>query len=184
MGGRGGMGGMMSGGTMPASMGMMMLGRLIMNLIGDRDSWNQRSLMMGMMMGGMGGMGGGMMGGMGGGMGGMGGMGGGFRSVPPTGPMFTTLEPRQSRHLPTSVVSLNPPDANGQPVAPGANGEPVSDSEHRPGDRTTHALERAIKRLAEEKTPQTIAQMVLWYVTAGRELGRHWPAFTRLGQRV
>ena len=34
------MGGMGAVGTMPASMGMMMLGRLIMSLIGDRDSWD------------------------------------------------------------------------------------------------------------------------------------------------
>ena len=69
-------------------MGMMMLARIIMYFCGDPDSWDMRSLMIGMMGGmGMGGMGGGMMGGgMGGmGMGGMGGMmGGGMRSVPPT----------------------------------------------------------------------------------------------------
>ena len=63
-GGMGGMGGgmgggMMGGGTMPSSMGMMMLGRLIMSLVGDRDSWDSSSLMSGM----MGGMGGGTMGG-------------------------------------------------------------------------------------------------------------------------
>ena len=38
---------------MPATMGMMMLGRLIMSLAGERDSWDSSSLMMGMM-GGMG----------------------------------------------------------------------------------------------------------------------------------
>ena len=60
-GGRGGSTGGSSrgGGTMPAMMGMMMLGRLIMGMVGDRDSWDQRSLMQGMS-GGMGGMGGGM----------------------------------------------------------------------------------------------------------------------------
>ena len=61
---------------MPPTMGMMMLSRMIMYFCGDPDSWDMRSLMIGMMggMGGgmMGGMGGGMMGGMGGGMGGMG----------------------------------------------------------------------------------------------------------------
>ncbi len=78
---------------MPASMGMMMLGRLIMSLVGDRDSWDQQSLMSGMM-GGMGGMGmGSMGGGMGGMGGGMGGMGGGMRSVPPTGLPYTTSIP-------------------------------------------------------------------------------------------
>ena len=82
-GGMGGMGSMgRSSGTMPATMGMMMLARIIMYFCGDPDSWDMRSLMIGM----MGGMGGGM-GGMGGGMGGMGGgMGGGWvavmRSVP------------------------------------------------------------------------------------------------------
>ena len=81
-------GGMMrGGGTMPPTMGMMMLSRLIMYLCGDYDSWDQRSLRIGMMGGmGMGGMGMGGMGGMGGGMGGMGGMGGGMRSVPPRAP--------------------------------------------------------------------------------------------------
>ena len=51
----------------------------------------------------MGGMGGGMMGGMGGGMGGM---GGGMRSVPPTDLPSALLEPRQTRHLPTRLVSI------------------------------------------------------------------------------
>ena len=122
---RGGMGGGMGGGmrggmgsrTMPPMMGMMMLSRMIMYLCGEYDSWDMRSLSIGMM-GGMGGMGGGM-GGMGGGMGGMGGMmGGGMRSVPPTGPMETTLQPNQERHLPTSVVSMNGPNDDMQPALP------------------------------------------------------------------
>ena len=63
--------------------------------------------MMGGMGGGMGGMGGGMMGGMGGGMGGM---GGGMRSVPATGLPSSLLNPGQTRHLPTRLVVLTPPD--------------------------------------------------------------------------
>ena len=53
------------------------------------------------------------MGGMGGGMGGgmMGGMGGGMRSVPPTGLPTALLNPGQTRHLPTRLVSITPPDA-------------------------------------------------------------------------
>src|SRR5271157_3484661 len=50
MGGMGGMGGGMMGGgarTMPPTMGMMMLSRLIMYLCGDYDSWDQRSLSIG-----------------------------------------------------------------------------------------------------------------------------------------
>ena len=110
-GGMGGMGGMgrMSG-TMPSMMGMMMLSRMIMYFCGDPDSWDMRSLMIGMMGGMRGGMGGGMgmMGGMGGGM--MGGMGGGMRSVPPTALPSAILNPGQTRHLPTRLVVLTPPD--------------------------------------------------------------------------
>ncbi len=160
-GSRGGMGGGMGGGTMPASMGMMMLGRLIMSLVGERDSWNQASLMSGMM-GGMGG--------------GMGGMGGGMRSVPPTGLLTTSLDPHQVRHLPTSVVSLNGPGANALPLAP-AKGErlQISGIDQATEDSRTRT---AVKRLAEAKAPQTVAQMVLWYVTAGAD----WDDIGRLSQ--
>jgi hypothetical protein len=168
-GGMGGMGGGMGGGgmgggTMPASMGMMMLGRLIMSLVGDRDSWDQRSLMMGMMMGMGGGMmGGGMMGGMGGMGGGMGGMGGGFRSVPPTSLPETTLKPKQTRHLPTALVSLSGPQDDkgflpekGEPLRIGAIGQVTDDAR----------VQAALKRLAEEKAPQTISQLVMWNVAS------------------
>ena len=91
-------------------MGMMMLSRMIMYFCGDPESWDMRSLMIGM----MGGMGGGMMGGMGGGMGGMGGgmggMGGGMRSVPASDLPSALLEPDQTRNLPTRLVSITPPD--------------------------------------------------------------------------
>ena len=36
---------------MPPTMGMMMLGRLIMYFCGDHDSWDMRSLMISMMIG-------------------------------------------------------------------------------------------------------------------------------------
>ena len=133
--------------------------------------------MLGMMGGGMGGMGGGMMGGMGG-MGGgmMGGMGGGFRSVPPTGERYADLEPHQVRHLPTSVVSLNPPGANGQALIPAA-GEAlrVSGIDEATDDVRTR---NALKKLTEANAPQTISQMVLWYVTSGA----NWDDIGRLSQ--
>ena len=44
-----GMGGGMVRRTMPPTMGMMMLSRLIMYLCGDYDSWDHASLMIGMM---------------------------------------------------------------------------------------------------------------------------------------
>ncbi len=85
---------------------MMMLARMIMYFCGDPDSWDQRSLMIGMM-GGMGGGMGGMGGGMGGMGGGMGGMGGGMRSVPPSDLPSALLNPGQTRNLPTRLVSIS-----------------------------------------------------------------------------
>ena len=92
-GGMSGMGGMgRQSGTMPSMMGLMMLSRMIMYFCGDPESWDMRSLMIGMMGGMGGGMGGGGMGGMGGG--GMGGMGGGMRSVPATRSTIRAPQPR------------------------------------------------------------------------------------------
>lgn len=176
----GGMGGMgMGGGTVPATMGMMMLGQMIMNLVGDRDSWDQASLMSGMM-GGMGGMGmGGMgMGGMGmGGMGGMGGRGGGFRSVPPTSLPFATLRSKQTRHLPTRLVGLSQPNPEG-PVTMPAKGERLRIGEI--GQLTDDPrVQSALKRLAEDKAPQVVAQLVMWQVSGGRD----WQAITSMSRR-
>jgi hypothetical protein len=138
---------------------MMMLRGLIMELCGDKDSWDMSSMMgMGMGMGGMaGGMGRGM------GMGGM--TGGGFRSVPATGLPQATLRPHQTRHLPTPLVSLVGPTAEGRVLLP-AEGEPlqVGQVSKDTGDTWTQA---ALKRLAEHKAPQSVAQLVLWHVTDG-----------------
>ena len=181
--GGGGMGGGMGGGgmsggrmlTMPATMGMMMLGRLIMTLI-EPETWNPASLMSGMMGmggGGMGGMGGGGMGGMGGG--GMGGMGGGFRSVPPTELPHATLQPGQSRELATRIVALNAPSGDGSIAYP-AMGEALQldDAVTLGGDPR---MQVALRRLARDKAPDNISQLVLW-ATAGMS----WNDIARLSQ--
>jgi hypothetical protein len=178
-GGMGGMGGM-SARTLPATMGMMMLGRLIMQLCGEKDSWDVTSLMSGMMggMGGgmMGGMGGGMMGGMGGGMGGMG-AGGGFRSIPPTGLPHATLRPNQTRELPTRLVSLVGPTPSGQVALP-AKGEKLvlGDIEQLTSDSRVRA---ALLRIAEDKAPPTVAQLALWHLVNGLD----WDVIGRLSQK-
>jgi len=126
---------------------------------------------MGGMGGGMGGMGGGMMGGMGGGMGGMGGgMGGGFRSVPPTSLPYTTLKPHQSRYLPTATVSLSRPEGEASALVPtkGAKLRVGGIAQLTKDPRT----QKALKRLAEDKAPQTIAQLVMWNVAAGLDWDR------------
>jgi hypothetical protein len=180
MGGMGSMG--RQSGTMPATMGMMMLARIIMYFCGDPDSWDMRSLMIGMMGGmggGMGGMGGGM-GGMGGGMGGMGGgMGGGMRSVPPTLLPSAVLNPNQTRHLPTRLVSISAPDPEHGLRLPGED-EPlriVGDISQVTDDAR---VQKALKRLAADKAPTSLSQLVMWNLSAGlewatiAELSRSW----------
>jgi hypothetical protein len=121
---------------------------------------------MGMMGGGMGMMGGGM-GMMGGGM--MGGMGGGFRSVPPTSLPFTTLKPKQTRHLPTRLVGIAGP-GNDVPVAMPAKGEKlrIGDIDHATRDERVRT---ALKRLAADKAPQNISQLVMWNVAGHLDWG-------------
>jgi hypothetical protein len=130
-----------------------------MSLIGDQDSWDQRSLMMGM----MGGMGGGM-----GGMGMMGGMGGGMRSVPATEPPSALLKANQTRNLPTRVASLTAPNANdpdSRVVMP-QKGEKL-----RLGAITDQAVnpkvQKALIRLAQDKAPESVATLVMWNVAGG-----------------
>ena len=176
MGGMGGMGGGMMGGammarTMPPTMGMMMLSRLIMYLCGDYDSWDQRSLSIGMM--GMGGMGMGGMGmGMGGMGGGMGGMGGGMRSVPPTSLPFANLKPGQKRDLPTRLVSLSQPD----PESETGVSFPAKDEKLQLGDVSQingdDRVRKALKRLAADKAPATISQLVMWRLNVGMDWDR------------
>jgi len=124
---------------------------------------------------GMGGMG---MGGMGGGMGGMGGMmGGGMRSVPATGLPFAELKPRQTRHLPTRLVNLGSPDAQGGVNLP-EKGEPlriVGEISRVNGDPL---VQKALKRLAADKAPTTVSQLVMW-----RLAGLDWDTIAQLSQK-
>jgi hypothetical protein len=179
-GGMGGMGGMgRQAGTMPPTMGMMMLSRMIMYFCGDPDSWDPRSIMIGMMGGGMGGMGGGMMGGMGGGgMGGMGGMGGGMRSVPPTDLPSAVLNPGQTRNLPTRLVSVSSPDPDAGLSFP-AKGEKlriVGDIDRLTDDAN---IQKALKRLTSEKAPTPVSQLVMWRIAAGLD----WDTISRMSEK-
>jgi hypothetical protein len=179
-GGMGGMGGMgMQSGTMPSTMGMMMLSRMIMYFCGDPESWDPRSIMVGMMGGGMGGgmggMGGGMMGGMGGGMGGM---GGGMRSVPPSALPSALLSAGQTRHLPTRLVSIT------GPAIDGSVGLPEKDEPLRIiGDvtRVTKDLrvQKALKRLTATMAPTSLSQLVMWRLAGGLD----WDTISLMSQK-
>jgi hypothetical protein len=181
-GGMGGMGGMgRQAGTMPPTMGMMMLSRMIMYFCGDPDSWDPRSIMIGMMGGMMGGMGGGgMMGGMGGGgMGGMGGGmgGGGMRSVAPTELPSAVLNRGQTRHLPTRLVSVNSPDPESGLSLPekGEELRIVGDIARVSDDPK---IQKALRRLAADKAPTAMSQLVMW-----RLAGLDWETIERISDK-
>jgi hypothetical protein len=164
-GGQGGIGGGAGGRsqqlTLPATTGMIMLGRLIISLVEPTESWNVASLFVGGVGGGGGGLGGGG-GGLGGGGFGGGGLGGGglggggFRSVPPSGSLFTTLEPNQTRRLATKLVRLG--SDLGESSAMPAEGEPL-----RLGGiddlSTDPRIRKALRSLVEQDVPQSIAQL-------------------------
>jgi hypothetical protein len=113
--------------------------------------------------GGMGGMGGGM-GGMGGGM--MGGMGGGgMRSVPATDLPSALLNPGQTRNLPTRLVSLSPPDPE-EGVRLPEKGEPLQIGDVGQTSNSPQ-VQKALRRLAADKAPTTLSQLVMWRVAGG-----------------
>jgi hypothetical protein len=153
----------------------MMVGNLIQQLVAP-GTWQPMRMMGGMgMMGGGGMMGG--MGGMMGGMGGMmGGMGGGMRSVPPTGPMATTLRADEEQSLPTNLVSLSGPNDQATVVRP-AEGEKLVLSDVAQVSRDER-VKAAVKRLGEDKAPENVAQLVMWNVAAGLD----WATITRLSR--
>jgi hypothetical protein len=88
-------------------------------------------------------------------------------SVPPTGNPFTTLKAGQTRHLPTRLVALSQPQAN-NPLARPQKGEKlrIGDISQLTDDATVQA---ALKRLAEDKAPETVSQLVMWRVANGLE---------------
>ncbi len=95
-------------------------------------------------------------------MGGMGGgMGGGMRSVPPTSLPFANLKPGQKRDLPTRLVSLSQPDLESETGV----SFPAKDEKLQLGDVSQISgngrVQKALKRLAADKAPATISQLVM-----------------------
>ena len=119
---------------------------------------------MGMMGGGMGGMGGGM-------------GGGGMRSVPPTLLPSAVLNPGQTRHLPTRLVSITAPDLE-QGLRVPEKGEPMQIlgdiSQVNDDDR----VQKALRRLATDKAPTSLSQLVMWNLAAGLD----WSTIAQLSQ--
>ena len=179
-GGMGGMGSMgRSSGTMPATMGMMMLARMIMYFCGDPDSWDMRSLMIGMM-GGMGmmGGGGGMMGGMGGGM--MGGMGGGMRSVPRDAAAVGTAQSRPDAAFADAAGEHHPAGSRAAACDSPRRTSRCGSWVTSPRSTTMPQVQKALRRLAADKAPTSLSQLVMWNVAAGLD----WNTIAQLSQRL
>jgi len=92
-------------------------------------------------------------------------MGGGMRSVPPTGLPFAGLAPGQTRHLPTRLVSLSPPDPDRGLKLP-EKGEQLQISDVSAAT-TDGRIQKALKRLGSEKASETLSQLVMWQLAAG-----------------
>jgi hypothetical protein len=119
-----------------------------------------------MMGGGMGGRG--MMGGM---------MGGGFRSVPPTDLPAATLKPNQTRHLPTRLVALGAPDPERSAAGP-AKGEKLKIGEVSQVT-VNPRVQKALKRLAADKAPTGVSQLVMWRVASNLD----WETIEQLAKK-
>jgi hypothetical protein len=119
-------------------------------------------------MGGMGGMGGGM----------MGGMGGGMRSVPASNLAYADLRPGDVRHLPTRLVSLTPPDPEAGLSLPQQDERLrlVGDVSRVSNDPR---VQKALRRLAAEKIPTSVSQVVMWRLAAGME----WNDIAQLAEK-
>jgi hypothetical protein len=150
--------------TTPAAMGMMIPAHMTVFTCGDPDSWEMRTPMMGM---------GGMR------MDGVGGMSGGMRSVPPTELPSAELKPGQTRNLPTMLVSISAPDPELGLKLPekGERLEIVGDVSEVVRNAE---VQKAIKRLAADKAPATIAQLAIWRLGSNldwnliAQLSRKW----------
>jgi len=112
-----------------------------------------------------------------GGMGGMGGMrGGGMRSVPPTSLPFANLKSGQTRNLPTRLVALSEPNPE-KPVVMPEKGEKLEIGDI--GQVSADArVQKALKRLAADKAPPTVAQLVMWSVASKLD----WETIARMSK--
>src|SRR5205823_12965745 len=90
--------------------------------------------------------------------------GGGLRSVPPTSLPFANLKSGQTRHLPTRLVGLSQPKPEG-PVARPGKGEKreIGDITQATNDAR---VQKALKRLAADKAPPSVSQLVMWRVAS------------------
>jgi hypothetical protein len=100
-----------------------------------------------------------------------------MRSVPPTGLPFTTLNPNQTKALPTRLVSLSPPNLEEGLILPD-QGEKLRILSL--GQANVNPLaQKALKRLSTLKAPTSLSQLVMWRVAAGLD----WETISQLSEK-
>ena len=165
---------------MPATMGMMMLGRLIMYSVGDHDSWDQALAddghdgwhgRHGRWYGRWHGRHGRRMGGMGGGM-------AGRRFLRPALPVCRP-EAGQTRHLPTRLVASPSLDPDGRRCLVPEKGEKlkigdIAQTKRRPRSR------RRSSGSPRTRPPPTISQLVMWNAACRLE----WETIAELSKKI
>jgi hypothetical protein len=109
----------------------------------------------------------------------MGGMGGGMRSVPPTALPSALLNPGQTRHLPTRLVSMNSPDPEAGLQLPEKD-EPLRIVGDVAQMNKNARVQKALRRLSADMAPTSLSQLVMWRLSSGldwgtiSELSRKW----------
>jgi hypothetical protein len=100
-----------------------------------------------------------------------------MRSVPPSTLSFADLNPRQTRTLPTRLVSITPPDPQVGPMVPQQDERLriVGDVSRVSGDPR---VQKALRRLATEKVPSSVSQLVMWRLTSGMD----WNELARMAE--
>jgi hypothetical protein len=102
-----------------------------------------------------------------------------MRSVPPTSLPFANLKVGQTRNLPTRLVSISQPDPQSETgVSLPAKGEKLElgDISQLNADER---LQKALKRLAAERAPETVSQLVMWRLSSGSD----WSQIAQLSSK-
>jgi hypothetical protein len=88
------------------------------------------------------------------------------------------LKPKQTRLLPTSLVSLSPPNPESGLALP-EQGERLRILGDIAGVNDNPRVQKALKRLSANKTPASIAQLVMWRLAGGME----WDSIGQLADK-
>jgi len=98
--------------------------------------------------------------------------------VAPTDLLSADLKPKQTRSLPTSLVSLSPPNPESGLALPG-QGEPLRILGDIAGVNSNPLVQKALRRLSANKAPASVSQLVMWRL-AGR---MEWDSIGQLADK-